>query len=333
MEPEANQHDISGKDLATTQGTASPQGARDLAGVTKRVFLGEQGLRALWRLLIFVAILFVLHFAIGFFLQPAKKFTEGFSAQTVMLWDGLRFVSVLIAAAIMGYFEKRSLADYGLPWRNVLGLRFWEGAAWGFATQSATILVLYVAGNASFDGLHVHGRAALYFGVMWAGAFIAVGLFEEFLFRGYPQFTLSHAIGFWPAAFLLSGLFWFAHMANPGENWIGGLEAALAAITFCLTLWLTGNLWFAIGMHAGWDWTETYFFGVADSGLKGNGYLLNTSLTGSKWMTGGSVGPEGSVVGVVVILLVMALLVVRFPRILGLETSQPDQPREWRPAA
>jgi hypothetical protein len=95
---------------------------------------------------------------------------------------------------------------------------------------------------------------------------------------------------------------------------VGGLATALAALLFCVSLWLTGNLWFAIGMHAAWDWAETYFFGVADSGMPANGHLLNTTLSGSKWMTGGTVGPEGSVIELLVVSAVIALLFLRFRR-------------------
>ena len=121
-----------------------------------------------------------------------------------------------------------------------------------------------------------------------------VGFFEEFLFRGYPQFTLSTGIGFWPAALCFRACSGCGHMGNPGETWVGGVGVALAALLFCVSLRLTGNLWFAIGMHAAWDWAETYFFGVADSGMPANGHLLNTTLSGNKWMTGGTVGPEAA---------------------------------------
>jgi len=67
-------------------------------------------------------------------------------------------------------------------------------------------------------------------------------------------------------------------------------------------------------MHAAWDWAETYFFGVADSGMPANGHLLNTTLSGSKWMTGGTVGPEGSVIELLVVSAVIALLFLRFRR-------------------
>lgn len=94
-------------------------------------------------------------------------------------------------------------------------------------------------------------------------------------------------MGFWPGALVLSGLFWLGHMGNPAET--------------CASLRLTGNLWFAIGLDAAWDWGETFFFGVPDSAMPANGHLLNTTLSGNKWMTGGTVGPEGSAVELLIV--------------------------------
>jgi hypothetical protein len=53
-------------------------------------------------------------------------------------------------------------------------------------------------------------------------------------------------------------------------------------------------LWMPIGFHLGWDWGETYFYGVADSGQVAKGHLLNASFHGPNWLTGGTVGPEAS---------------------------------------
>jgi len=281
------------------------------------IFLGPNGLRALWRLIIFIAVVFGLRFGISRILhllhlvRPHPAITD-FSARTVLIQDGLAFLCVLLGTLIMGAFEKRSLGDYGLPARGAFGIRFLEGIAWGFLAECATMFTLFLTGNATFQGYALTGATALQYALLWAAAFIMVGFFEEFLFRGYPQFTLASGVGFWPAAFLLSGLFWLGHMGNPGETWVGGLATALAALVFCVSLRLTGNLWFAIGLHAAWDWAETYFFGVADSGMPANGHLLNTTLSGNKWMTGGTVGPEGSVVELVIVTAVIGLLFLRF---------------------
>ena len=84
----------------------------------------------------------------------------------------------------------------------------------------------------------------------------------------------------------------------------GLLAAAWIGMFFCLTLWRTGTLWFAVGFHAAWDWGETFFYSVPDSGMVSPGHLLSSSLRGPQWLSGGSVGPEGSVLCFVVIALV-----------------------------
>jgi len=315
MQPEEIQ---TAEQLPSSLSPAAPMPTR--ADRLKLVFWGPDGVRAFWRLAIFVAIVFGLRFGISrtlrllHIVKPHLPAAIDVSAKTVLLQESLAFLCVLLATLIMGSIEKRSLGDYGLPRRGAFGIRFFEGLVWGFFAECATMFTLYLTGNVTVNGFDLTGSAAVRYALLWLAAFVMVGFFEEFLFRGYPQFTLSTGIGFWPAALILSGLFWLGHMGNPGETWVGGFATALAALLFCVSLWLTGNLWFAIGMHAAWDWAETYFFGVADSGIPANGHLLNTTLSGSKWMTGGTVGPEGSVVELVIVSAVIGLLFLRFRR-------------------
>jgi membrane protease YdiL (CAAX protease family) len=119
--------------------------------------------------------------------------------------------------------------------------------------------------------------------------------------RGYSQYTLARGIGFWPAALILSSAFGLIHLRNGGEQWPGLLAAAFIGLFFCLTLRRTGTLWFAIGFHAAWDWGETFFYSVPDSGMVAPGHLLSSSLRGPQWLSGGSVGPEGSILCFLVI--------------------------------
>lgn len=301
------------KDSSPQTAEVKPNAMRSEAkpGAVKMVLFGRNGLRAFWRFLAFIIILLALQKAIFAILHRTGGISE-FTARAVLLSDGLQLLIVLAAALIMGYFEKRSLTTYGLPLRIAFSVRLVEGVCWGFLALNAVMLVLYLTRTAVFHGLDQRRVSAFYFALAWGAAFLVVGLFEEFLFRGYTQFTLATGIGFWPSAILLSTLFGFGHMGNVGETWMGGVAAGMLAFALCASLWLTGNLWFAIGFHAGWDWTQTFFWGVPDSGHLANGHFLNSSLHGSRWMTGGTVGPEGSVIAPVVALLVMGLLFLRF---------------------
>jgi hypothetical protein len=116
---------------------------------------------------------------------------------------------------------------------------------------------------------------------------------------------------FWQAAWVTSTLFGFIHTGNNGENQIGIFAAALIGFVFCVSIWVTGSAWWAIGCHAAWDWAETYFYGTADSGMQPRGHYLTTSPAGNPLWSGGADGPEGSllVLGAVLLLLLILLVI------------------------
>ena len=117
--------------------------------------------------------------------------------------------------------------------------------------------------------------------------------------------------GFWQAAWVTSTLFGFIHTGNNGENWIGIFAAAAIGFVFCVSVWVTGSAWWAIGCHAAWDWAETYFYGTADSGFAAKGHFLTTSPAGAAIWSGGADGPEGSLLVLgAILLLLLALLAI-----------------------
>jgi membrane protease YdiL (CAAX protease family) len=134
-------------------------------------------------------------------------------------------VGVLLAAVFpslaLAVVERRAWGAYGLPGRMAFGKMFWVGALWGFGSVSLLLAALYGARVLSVGELALHGLRAAKFAVFWAGFFLIVGWYEEFLLRGYTQFTLTRLIGFWPAAVVLSCVFSLIHLGNAGEQWPG----------------------------------------------------------------------------------------------------------------
>jgi membrane protease YdiL (CAAX protease family) len=141
-----------------------------------------------------------------------------------------------------------------------------------------------------------------------------VGFFEEFLFRGYTQFTLADGIGFWPAGILISVSFGALHLTNSGEGPVGALSVVFIGIFFVFTLQRTGNLWYAVGLHTSFDWGETFLYSVPNSGTVTPGHLSNSVLHGPAWLTGASVGPEGSVFCFLTIALQFLVVMWLFPK-------------------
>src|ERR1035437_1294291 len=150
--------------------------------------------------------------------------------------------------------------------------------------------------------------------VIWAQCFLITGLCEEAVFRGYLLGTLQKGLGFWPATAISSVLFAVVHLPNYGERASGIFACVLFSVLFALTVRLTGTIWFAVGFHAAWDWSQTYLFGTSDSGIRGNGHLLNSISSGSDWLSGGVTGPEGSLITMLIVAILIAFLQSRCNR-------------------
>lgn len=264
------------------------------------IFVGGTGLRAGWRLLIFLAIVFALQALsqeVVVVMLKARGIVapEGLYAIVFLVQDAITFIAVVIATWIMALWEHRKLSSYGLPGRNAFGRRFWEGAVFGYIGVSVLILLIFLAGGYTAGSLALHGRVLARATLLWLMASLAIGFAEEYLFRGYPQFTLAQGMGFWPAAFLISFLFGALHYFTKSyERWPDWASTGLLALFVCLTLRRTGDLRFAIGFHAAFDFGAIFVYSGPNGGRLAPDRLLTATFHGAKWLTGGELGPEAS---------------------------------------
>lgn len=282
-----------------------------------RIFLGPDGIRTGWRLAIAVAIfLAILTVITASIVRVPHVGTIAGSRGPAGLFfgEGMLALALVLTISVMRRIENQSWADYGLPRSEAFGKRFWQGAPYGFAMLSVLMGLMAVSRVFSFGGRALTGGDAVRYGLLYFAGFILVAFFEEFAFRGYMQATLASAIGFWPAAVLLAVVFGALHLGNKGEARFGAVMAGAFGLLAAFTLWRTGNLWFAIGMHGAWDWGESFFYGVPDSGVVLKGHLMNASFHGSAWLTGGTVGPEGSILVAAVLALAAIGIHYIFPK-------------------
>jgi uncharacterized protein len=261
--------------------------------ITQKIFIGADGLRPVWCLLLYALLVFGIGFGLSSLMRVAQ--IDNFSK----VWSFLSretgaMLSAIVPGFIMAKIEGRPFGAYGLPRQSAFNKLFWAGMIWGIGGLTALMLTLRGMHAFYFGGAALHGLRVFKFALFWIVFFLIVAFFEEFLLRGYTQFTLARGITFWPAALLLSIAFGAIHLGNQGEDRIGALGAAAIGLFFCLTLRRTGNLWFAVGMHTSWNWGETYLYSVPNSGMVVPGHLLKSSFQGPSWLTGGSVGPEAS---------------------------------------
>jgi membrane protease YdiL (CAAX protease family) len=298
-----------------------PSTTRPARSEAANIFFRADGLRAGWRLLIFLLIFVGLGAALNFTVHhvPALEAwqkaqpKDTFTPTLLMLAEGLNCVMLIIPALIMTRIERKTFADYALPLSEAFGKRFWQGVPLGIGMLTLLMALIAALHGFSIQGLAITGTEAVKYGALYAIGFVMVGFFEEFSFRGYMQATLVSGIGFWPAALVLSFVFGAIHLGNSGEAILGAVMAGAFGLVAAFSLRRTGNIWFAIGMHASWDWGETYLYGVPDSGLLAKGHLLNASFHGPTWLTGGTMGPEGSVLAFIVLLIWALVIHLLFP--------------------
>lgn len=259
-------------------------------------FTGPNGLRAGWRLLIFLGIFFPLAYTAG-------KITDSYTRKLNVDQDtpaGITFVMggfalvILLVSWLMAKIERRTLADYGLPWRRAFCGQFWQGAIISFLSLTVLLLVMYLAGGFSFGSPQLHGADVWKYGLVWTVPAFLAALLEDFVYRGYLLFTLTTGIGFWPAAVVTSLLMGGMHYFNPGGHGFGPVAATEYCLVTCLVLRRTGDLWMPLGIHSAWNWGEIFLFGVPSSGFTAHPHLLNTQFHGPDWLTGGAFGPEAS---------------------------------------
>jgi len=159
------------------------------------IFFNDRGLRAGWRLIIFIAILFCLVLLIAFPLQSiARKqaATGALDPGPQIISESLTFLVILIASWIMSKIEKRSMGHYGLPLQDAaIVRRLVTGYVfWGFIPLTVCLLVLHFFHAFDFGNFALHGADIVRWGFAWFVGFMLVGFAEEYLLRGYPVLLL-----------------------------------------------------------------------------------------------------------------------------------------------
>lgn len=264
-------------------------------GRVRRIFVGEDGIRIGWRALLFITIYLILSTlmtgALGHFVELEPR--GPLPPTLVLIQESSDLLAMFAAVWIMSRVENRPLLSFGYSGDH-LAIRLVSGVAWGIFGLSTLVALLWRTHLLVFSGWSLTGVAGLKYGLAWAFIALLVGIFEESLLRGYLQYTLARGMGFWRAALLLSMAFALWHLSNGGESVFGLVVVGLGGLVFCLSLWYTKSLWWAIGFHAGWDWGQSYLYGTPDSGLLAKGHLFASYPTGNPLWSGGSTGPEGS---------------------------------------
>lgn len=298
------------------------------AGNVSWIFLGPQGIRAGWGVLLFAVLWFALYLAAQWVCLPLLHWTPDtpMPPRAGVIVELCQFVPAIIATWILSILERRPATAYGFQGKARI-LRLCSGMAWGLIAISSLVITLWKLGYLALSRTSLSSGTTIGHAAVWGLVFLITGFFEESLFRGYIQFTLTRGIGFWWGALLFAAVFGLTHRVNPGESPIGLASVVGAALFFSLSLWYTGSLWWAVGFHATWDWGQSFFYGTPDSGVITQGHFLEAHPHGPLLWSGGATGPEGSVL----VLLWLAVMALSMRWWWGGRLHSPFSGGAWRP--
>jgi membrane protease YdiL (CAAX protease family) len=228
--------------------------------------------------------------------QAAAKLLGIHSHTPLWLVVGL-IIATAVIASYSGYvrlIEKRPVIEFG---RDGAFKKFSLGFLVGTALFCTTMLIMWFAGAWTYTG--TNSLSGL--GYPLVGALVA-GVMEETLIRGVLFRILEESLGSWIALAISAMVFGLLHALNPGATAVSTLAIALeAGILLAAAYMYARRLWFVIGLHFAWNFTEGGIFATSVSGGKVEG-LIGVQFSGSDALTGGKFGPEASLVAVLVCL-------------------------------
>jgi len=218
--------------------------------------------------------------------------------------------------------DRRDFSIYGVALSRSWMKQFFVGLGLAAGLMTFVFVVEYSAG-----WIHITG----YFGVTKAGNIlamsflfslvkvIAVGIYEELLFRGLILRNFAEGLSglgglsrrsTQALALVLSSLLFGAlHLTNPNSGAASTVGIFFIGMFFGLGYLATGRLAIPIGLHMAWNFFQGAVYGFPVSGDKEPACILLTHQTGPALFTGGSFGPEAGLMGIAAAVLgVLALL-------------------------
>lgn len=266
----------------------------------------ESRLRAGWRIAIF-AILFVFFAVVA---QVALRSLLGGLPKGSFLIFPILAVSATAAVFLCRRFlDKQSFRSLGLSWNRVAV----KDLIVGFVLSAfmAGLFVVTALGLGLITDFRLVETAAgfsahaLLLAIMTT---ILVGYWEELVMRGYLLQNMAAGMGLSIAIVISCLLYGLLHAANPNANLLSSAIIVLFGYLRIYGFLTTGLLWLSMGMHIGWNFFQGYVFGFAASGHSEKITVFTHTAVGDNWLTGGSFGPEASVLIIPVIGIALLLM-------------------------
>lgn len=267
--------------------------------------LGPRGARidTVWGRLLWTALfggsLFLGLVAIQLLTQHVVAQLGSIRVAAFLLVSALGVVAFLAAYTwLVRKIERRAVTEL---WARRWPTETAVGALIGAVLFSCVLFILWMNG---FALISRNPSVAFPYVAFAAAALAAVS--EELIFRGALFRLLEATSGTTIAVLVSSAIFGALHALNPGATFASALCVALeAGLLLGLAYTATRSLWIPIGLHFGWDFSESGVFGALESGVGHHGFF-HTVTVGPSLISGAAFGPEGSLLAAIVCLCAAA---------------------------
>jgi len=274
----------------------------------------EDRLRLLWRLVSFI----MLNLVIGLPIALAGEYFEA-DTQTTHTLRGTGIIIAIFISAI--YIDKRSFKSLGIEFNPHALKEIGIGISAAALPFTGIFIISLAFGWIEVVQFGIYRSTFLWPFLLFLLQMVMIGVWEELAYRSY--FILNFTEGFkskyitWQntlvgTIILTSALFAFAHLNNPNASWASTLNTFLAGLVLAFPFVVTGRLGLSIGAHFGWNFFQGGIFGFPVSGMAFNSTLVNIRETGPDVWTGGVYGPEGGLLGITGLILMLLLMVLYF---------------------
>ena len=215
----------------------------------------------------------------------------------------IEFSAVMLCVWLfMRYIDRQPVNSIGLVYDGYQkDLQF--GLGLGAGLIAIGFFILFILGYVSIEGFSFPlGNIFLYFVL-----FVIVSLHEEIMLRGYILRNLMSSMNKYVALALSSLVFMSVHLLNPNISPLAIINLFLAGIVLGIYYIHKPNLWLPVGMHLTWNFFQGPIFGFEVSGIESES-IINQSVTGSDYITGGEFGFEGSLLATALIIVLILFL-------------------------
>lgn len=221
--------------------------------------------------------------------------------------------AVVIPLIVMAHFvDKRPLTTIGFGPPRLFDLL--AGAIIGALIFAAPLAALVAIGAATIEpDFSLFAADALVLGLVTCFFNVVT---QEVLVRSYMFQELWAKYGAWIATGVTTAFFVAIHAAalmQGTQGLIAGANILVASLMLSLAYVRTGQLWLAIGIHLGWNGLQGPVLGINVTGNEDAfGHWSLFAFSGDPLFTGGAMGVEGGLVGLIGPVIGLAIVAFAF---------------------